>query len=353
MSYLAHPWRCMFAVALLASASMSARAANCSYTTETPAPLTSVSQLNGSITVGRDVPIGATIYTATFNTAAPGHLSCPAGSYTATRQYATSPGAPSSYIHPTLGAIYPTSVAGIGYAVWYSGSGLPANNPLTYTTPTVYLGATSFDVSFYKIGDVGQGTINGSELAPVELVMRGDSNVRVYLGRFIGSLNVVSKTCTTPDVDVDLGEHLVSELSGPGTYTKWVDVPLKLQNCPAFLGAFRRDLTNDNGFGTTTTTPNQIQYRVDATTTVIDAARSIMALKDADAATSAKGMGIQVAQAINESVGFGTSRGSGLTLTTVDGGTYTVPLRARYMQTGTSVSGGVADGQATVTFVYQ
>jgi type 1 fimbria pilin len=353
MSYFAHPWRCTIAVALLASASMSARAANCSYTTETPVPLTSVSQLGGAITVGRDVPIGTEIYKATFNTTAPARLSCPAGSYTATRQYATSPGAPSAYTHPTLGPIYRTSVSGIGYAVWYAGSGLPTNNSQTYNITTTFIGNTAFDVSFFKIGDVAAGTIQGSDLAQVELVMTGDSSLRAYLGRFIGTLNVVAKTCTTPDVTVDLGEHLVSELSGPGTATKWVDVPVRLQNCPAFHGAFRRDLTNDSGFATTHTTANQIQYRVDATTTVIDASRSIMALKDADADTSAKGVGIQVAQTANESVGFGTTRASGLTLTATDGGNYTIPLRARYVQTGPSVSGGMADGQATVTFVYQ
>jgi type 1 fimbria pilin len=185
------------------------------------------------------------------------------------------------------------------------------------------------------------------------LLMSGDAITRVYTGRFVGTLNIVAKTCTTPDVDVDLGEHLVSELSGVGTATKWVDVPVRLQNCPAFHGAYRLDLTEDSGFTTRATTANEIQYRVDATTTVIDASRSIMALKDADAATSAKGMGIQVAQAANESIGFGTTRASGLTLTATDGRNYTIPLRARYVQTGPAVSGGQADGQATVTFVYQ
>jgi len=352
MSYFAHPWRCTIAGLLLATASISARAANCNYPDEMPAARESVSQLGGAITVGRDVPIGTRIYTATFNSTLV-RLNCPAGSYTVSRKYATSPGTPSGYTHPTLGTIYRTSVSGIGYAAWYGSSGLPANSSQTFPITTDFGLTTAFDVSFFKIGDVAPGTIQGSDLAQVELVMIGDSSVRAYLGRFIGALNIVAKTCTTPDVDVDLGEHLVSELSGPGTATKWVDVPVRLQNCPAFFGAFRRDLTNDSGFTTTDTTANQIQYRVDATTTVIDASRSIMALKDAGAVTSAKGMGIQVAQAANESIGFGTTRASGLALTAADGGNYTVPLRARYVQTDPVVSGGKADGQATVTFVYQ
>ena len=353
MSYLAHPWRCMIAGLLLATASISARAATCAYTPQTPTPATFVANLGGSITVGRDVPVGTEIYRATFYSGAVPTLSCPAGSYTQARRYVTSPGIPSGLVLPGRGPIYRTPVPGIGYAAWYAGNGLPYTNQPTFAVTTVYYLNASLDVSFYKIGDVTPGTISASDMPQVEQVMTGDSSVRANIWQYVGALNIVGRTCTTPDVTVDLGDHLTTELGAVGTATKWVDVTLSLQNCPAYYGAFRRDLTDDSGFRTTNSTANQLQYRVDATTTIIDTNRSVMALSNATAPGTATGMGIQVVDANESPVGFGTTRASGLSLAAVDGRSYTIPLKARYMQTAADVTAGTANGQATVTFIYQ
>ena len=353
MSYFAHPWRCTIAGLLLATASITARAANCSYNTNMPAPLTFVGNLGGAITVGRDVPVGTQIYETTFNTSAAVQVTCPAGSYREVRRYVTSPGTPSGYVHPTRGPVYNTSVPGIGYAARFTERGLPVEFVHTFGITTNFSMPTAIDITFYKVGDVAPGRIRASDLPELEHLMVGDSAILLNTWRFVGSLDIVGRTCTTPDVSVDLGDHLTTELGAVGAATKWVDVPLRLQNCPAYFGASRRDLTDDSGFRTTQLNPNQLRYRVDATTTIVDAARSVMTLSNAAAPGTATGVGIQVADTNESPVGFGTTRASGLTLTDVDGGSYTIPLKARYMQTAANVTGGVANGQATVTFVYQ
>lgn len=351
MSYFAHPWRCTIAGLLLATASVTARAANCDYNSEMPAPRTLIGTLGGAITVGRDVPVGTQIYETTYSTTPAVRLTCPAGSYREVRRYVTSPGTPSGYVHPTRGPVYKTSVPGIGYAARFTERGLPIEFVHTFGITTDFGMPTAIDITFYKVGDVAPGSIRASDLPELEHLMVGDSAVLVNTWRFVGSLDIVARTCTTPDLTIDLGEHLVTELKGAGTATNWVDVPVKLQDCPAFFGASRNDLTDNSGYRTTRQVSNELQYRVDATT-IVDGVQSIMALSNATAPGTATGMGIQVVDANESPVGFGTTRKSGLTLTAVDGRSYTIPLKARYMQTAANVTAGTANGQATVTFVY-
>jgi type 1 fimbria pilin len=246
-----------------------------------------------------------------------------------------------------------TSLPGIGYTAWYAGNGFPYTGRHTFDVTTTYTMKTAVDITFYKIGNVTPGTIRASDLPLLEQVMIGDTAVRANVWQYVGSLNIVSRTCTTPDVAVNLGDHLTTELSAVGEATTWVDLTLSLQDCPAYNGAFRRHLSDENGFRQTEFSSNQLQYRVDATTSIVDGPRSVMALSNAGAAGTATGVGIQVVDASESPIGFGTTRSSGLTLTTVDGETYTIPLKARYMQTAANVTAGTANGQATVTFVYQ
>ena len=352
MMYLTHPWRCAIVGLLLANESISARAANCAYTPTTPTELTFVANLGGSITVGRDVALGSQIYQAAFSGGARPTLSCPAGAYTLTRSYITPPGVPSGFVDGARGQIYLTSVPGIGYAASYLGNGLPYATQQLFSRDTIYSATTVLDISFFKIGDVAPGTIRAVDLPEVEQVMTGDASVRANLWRFVGTLDIVASTCTTPDVTVDLGDHQLTELNGVDTATNWIDVPVRLQDCPGYFGSYRRDVTDDSGFRTAAANANQLRYLVDSTTAIIDAGRSIMALRNAGAPGTATGMGIQVALANETPVVFGRLRASGLSLTDVSGTSYTIPLKARYIQTSPDVAPGVADGQATVTLIY-
>ncbi len=124
-----------------------------------------------------------------------------------------------------------------------------------------------------------------------------------------------------------------NELTGIGSTTaNWVDVPIALNNCPAFFGAFRGATTNDSGV-TQRSTANQIAYRVDPVTSVVNPAQGVMALQPDGMNPTAQGIGIQLADAGNNPVSYGTARASGLALNQVDGASYTIPLKARYYQT--------------------
>jgi len=334
----------------LAGASASAKAASCTYTPETPRPIIREVQLGGSITVGRDRQVGDEIYRATLNTVAQARLNCPLGAHKAVRQYVTSPGTPSSYTHPRYGAVYPTSVPGIGYAIWYGGQNGPQlPQSVDYPGGADYLFNIAYDVSFFKIGNVTPGVINGAQLASIEGRMMGDSNIQAFVGRIIGSLNIVARTCTTPDVNVKLGDFRLDVLKGVGSTTPEVEVPIDLKNCPAFFGQYRRDLTNDSGVNIGVPTLNTIDYRVDPTSTVLVPAAGVVALTSG----GATGIGVQLKNTNKSPVTFGNQYRPNLTLTQVDGANYRISLWANYYQVSATTTPGKANATVTMTLIYQ
>jgi len=357
MTYPAHPWRCLLATLLLICVSVSAKAANCSYTSQTPARLVSVSNLTGSITVGRNTPIGSVIYRASFynNIATDVHISCPVGSFTAGYRY-ISPmfGEPAGYTHPQYGTVYKTSVQGVGYVVWRNGDPMPQLS--SYGGGGIFIMPTGFDVSFVKTGDVTPGVINGAELMNIEAMVEGDSVLQGFVSRFVGTLTVVANTCNTPDVFVDLGEHSTSELRGLDTTTPMVNVDIKLKDCPIFYGASRRTITEDGVVSDDAGSyrANDIIFSVSPVTRPINIIKGIMEIQNSGAAGSAQGVGIQL---LNDTTlvpyVLYSSRSGGLSLNENSGPDYIIPLKARYIQTGPTVTAGQADGLATVTLFYR
>lgn len=339
---------------LLSLLSPIAYAGTCAYTAETPTFIRAVTSITGSITVGRDVPVGTEIYQATFNTNRPANIHCQPGTYTRARRYTNNPYGLSDYVHPTYGRrVYLTSVPGIGAVVWWAGNALPTTATDTFNIPTTLLAATAFDISLIKIGDVGAGTIRGSDLPTFEYVELGDNTIRMLLGSFTGSLNIVSRTCSTPDVTVDLGTHQMNVLSGVGSGTNWVNVPIRLNSCPGFYDAHRRNLTNDDGVSMLNRTANQIRYRINPVTSIVNPTQGVMALQPDGVNQTATGIGIQMADGNSNPITYGSNRASGLALTATNNASYTLNLRARYYQTGTTPTSGQANGAATVTLIYE
>ena len=347
-------WLAATLLGMLYLHSPTATAGTCAYVPDYPTYLRAVSTITGSITVGRDIPIGTEVYRATFYTATVGRIFCQPGTYPRTRRFLTTPYPLSGYVHPTFGnRVYRTSVPGIGAVIWWNGQAFPTTATDTYTVPTSLYPELAFDLSLIKIGDVGAGTIRSTDLPTFEYVQLGDNTLRIEFGGFTGSLNVVSRTCTTPDVPVALGSHQMTELSGIGTSTNWVNVPIRLNNCPSFHDAFRRNLTEDSVVSLTNRTANAIRFRVNPVTSVVNQAQGVMALQPDGVNQTATGIGIQMADAGGVPLAYGVNRASGLALTATDNASYTFNLRARYYQTGTTPTSGQANGAATVTLIYE
>ncbi|WP_218001655.1 fimbrial protein [Paraburkholderia acidipaludis] len=140
------------------------------------------------------------------------------------------------------------------------------------------------------------------------------------------AINVVA--CTTPDVTVPLGTHKTTELTGVNTTTAAVGFNIALNNCPAGI--------------------NKVYYEIDNATSIANASQSVVAL---DGTSTATGMGVQI---LNSS-GSPQTLGSKVQYTgyNTSGGSFSIPLQARYYQTASAVTPGTANTSLTFIMTYQ
>nr|WP_226886261.1 fimbrial protein [Serratia ureilytica] len=164
---------------------------------------------------------------------------------------------------------------------------------------------------------------------------------------FTGAINVEAQTCTTPDVFVAMGKYDMGRyFTGKGSVTEWKDASIRLLNCPKFHGTVEAQYS-DNGTGSISgTTGNSLTLSLTPNTAVIDDANGIMSVKEGSG--SAGGVGIQLGYGASSPQSVRFSRAIKIPLPVTTPSAFTIPLRARYIQTESTVTPGTAD--ATVTF---
>lgn len=336
----------------------------------------------GMLSAGQDIPLGTIIYNMTWNDSNMGNqIRC--NTNISGGESARTPGislgvesAPyplSSWNgSPFPGKVYTTNIPGVGFAVWNNGNaaivGSPIiSEPFTVTVPdsstTQAMGSGSpLDVSLIKIGNIPPGnyTINASTFPvikkfwPASPLIANDVVSRRIT--FAGTLTVVAQTCTTPDVSVNLGSYDTSVLSSAGSATPWIDASIKLTDCPVFQGYFPGATHSVQITGSTTTPPasknNQFGIRLSPVGDIINAASGIMAVTSS--ANAATGVGIQIANGTPSTVGqlFNLSAELKINAPKTGVSTINIPLIARYIKTGSTVTPGRADGKVTFTVNY-
>ncbi|RDK08755.1 type 1 fimbrial protein [Cupriavidus lacunae] len=199
---------------------------------------------------------------------------------------------------------------------------------VTDTTPHSSPVGVQISVALVKTGQVPSGGIVGGTVAQIASI---DVNTVTSLLDNVNITNVriVPLLCTTPDVTVNMGTHRRDEFSGIGTFTSPIGFNIALNNCPAGM--------------------NSVSYRVDAVTTIVNASNSVVAL---DGSSTAAGVGVQLLDDTGSVFPLGTAKTmSGYSTGT--GGSYAIPLKARYYQTGATVTAGTANSAMTFTMTYQ
>lgn len=174
---------------------------------------------------------------------------------------------------------------------------------------------------------------------------------------FSGSIQIVSQTCTTPDVTVALGEHKVSEFPTVGSATPWKSFNIQLLNCPAFYGASTSLRNTDNGTSwvesNKTATPNVLQFSLTATNgTVAIYPGTVRLSPTSSGPASATGIGVQIVDDSLTAVRFSTLMPSNIT-PRATAGNYTIPLQARYIRITGALAPGPANAAVMFTINYQ
>lgn len=330
-----------------------------------------------NISAGPDLPLGSVIYRGTWqdkshtdqivcntnmSTVDYGQIRHELGIDSAPSPLSSWTGSPFS------GKVYTTNVPGIGIAVWYAGTSVTTTSPLVLQEYTIQVDSstlprtfgywTTFDISLIKIGETPPGNyvIDSSSFPVTKLYYTAKDNVAGFpiivrrIG-FSGVLNVSAQTCTTPDVNVDLSTHHISELSGGGV-TPWVGFNIQLTNCPIYKGYYGGGNPVDLVAGTyNSPTNNQFGIRLTPVDNIINATDGIMAVTPT--ANSATGVGIQVAiDETGSKTPFNFSQEKIYTSVLNGPSVINIPMAARYIKTGTTITPGRADGKITYTINY-
>ncbi|CAJ0681795.1 Fimbria adhesin protein [Ralstonia mannitolilytica] len=242
--------------------------------------------------------------------------------------------------------VYSTNISGIGYAVasipvsqcsgktyWVDGIETTNVDHKVYCKVNGMFGIQPMTakavVRFVKTAETtGTGTITAKQVGSFILKNNLSSWFYPEAKISISSFDVSSVSCTlgSAAINVNLGNVPVGAFKGVGTSpdtarTKAFDIPLTCSK-----GA-------------------SINLKLDGT--AYDATQGMLKLDDAG--TPAKGVAIQLLyddKPVELAKSFKWQTAS-------EDGTYAIPLKARYVQTDSSITPGAANGSATFTLTYQ
>lgn len=278
------------------------------------------------ISVQADMPVGSVFYEAQTSFGSSGqYASCASGSYNRGVKYQNGWVADSS-------GIAPTNVAGVGvrlYWVYSSSTILVPDDPyMTGTGPVgIYWpsGTPSWKIQLIKTGDITGGTLQSGAWAVYGVGNTLITTLNIGGG---GAITPTGCTVTNPDIPVPLGDHKKSEFGGAGSATAWQ--------------AFNIDLNCNKDA--------RINVQIDAAQDPSNVA-GVMKLDSAPGDMAATGVGVQLYFATdNSAIQFGQSKYYN---TSPNGGSETVQLKARYYQTASAVTAGLANATATFTLTYK
>ncbi|MCU6327472.1 fimbrial protein [Enterobacter quasiroggenkampii] len=206
-------------------------------------------------------------------------------------------------------------------------------------------------------GDTSHGIFDGASL-PRAIVYATDSASGVLdsnaaiIARFsfVGQVIYNAPTCAIEDKEVFLGKYPLSAFSG-STPTGWVDASITM-NCDRAFSSSSNSATSStaNGGSSSTSigTVNHYRTSIEAVNGFIDSGRGIMAI-DSGGAT---GVAVQISRYQREdsftSLEWDTSYNPAESTNT-----FVMPLYARYIKTGSSVTAGKANSKLLYTVEYK
>ncbi len=226
--------------------------------------------------------------------------------------------------------------------------------------------ATNGDITYVliKTGEITASSIDLTTLPKVETVVGGEnspgSDFAVFRPSLTGKLTFTQPTCTLAEASktVDLGKHNISVFAAANSVTPWVKASIDLINCnyvgPQF---YSYNILRYSSNNTVTTVANPIttnaiwSLSLTPATSVINDTNGIMAISSETG--SATGIGIQLSSSDTVLTPMKFSQPTTGTLVSGVNAMMTIPLYARYIKTGSTVTAGKANGKLTYVVEYK
>lgn len=259
--------------------------------------------------------------------------------------------------------IYKTSLEGIGVSLSNSHLNTPYTNEgggrsISYGT-RVYNDVLNVTLSVWSLsGNTSHGIFDAESL-PAVLLYATDSSSGVLddnaalIARvtFSGQVIYNAPTCVIEDKEIFLGKYPLSAFSG-NTATDWIDASVTMNCDRAFSSStqnrFVTSTANGGSSSSSIGTVNRYITSIEAVNGFIDSRRGIMEI-DSGGAT---GVAVQISRRKSEdtftSLEWETRYNPDETTNT-----FVMPLYARYIKTGSSVTAGKANSKLLYTVEYK
>lgn len=361
------------------------QAASCSGSAVNPANSTTIS-INNSSYVGNELPVGSVIYELYIGTAATGgEVICSQSGIRYGNYYiaTNSPLGPSFNLNGMI--VFPTNVNGVGVTMSrrngsivlaYISDVTPAMSSSVYSD-SGHASSSEFIIQLIKTGTIDSGSIVDASLFPsvksyydtVPGVPLDGFPITSWTANFMGSVSFISQTCTTPNVNVDMGTYSVSQsFNQPGATTPWVDSSIILKECPTFSGHHNSENSQRaRGLGSaiatgTNTAATLLTVSLTPASNIIDIANGVIEVDAAGSSgAAATGVGLQLGYTPNNINATATIPstiwipGMSWDVQPPNDGTssFKIPLAARYFQTSNTVTPGPANARVTFNIDYK
>lgn len=249
----------------------------------------------------------------------------------------------SDMVASSIGSVYETGIPGIGIKVWES-SGHGNISPVKpepqkwYQISNGWQGPAflyGLNLQLYVTGPIKPGLY--AEKIIVETWASRFTNSISGADRYVivklPGITVKALSCETPDIKVDLEKHRASEFSGINSTSTAKQFNFEIKNCSPGLNSVNytfkpaAGITLENSGATN-------QY--------------LTLTSDSDAT----GVGVQVLYDNNTNVLFNSKINYNKYKTAI-GGNYIIPMKARYIQTASTITGGKANSALEFTMSYE
>lgn len=181
-----------------------------------------------------------------------------------------------------------------------------------------------FIYRFVKIGTIKHGSVIG----PFTVGTINYGTLVTHNVTMTGSLIISASSCKTPDVSVNMGDYVASEVTGSRGQTHPVNFDIALNACPQGI--------------------DKVTYSLQANTPVIDRENGLVAL---DGASGAKGVGLRIMD--GDGTPLALDKAHVFSAYDVQGGDFKIPLSAAYIRLeGQELGFGTANTSMTFTMSY-
>ncbi|HGD3422668.1 TPA: fimbrial protein [Enterobacter hormaechei] len=324
---------------------------------------------------GNDIPIGGTIYKGRFQISGYIGITCDSSPWSlwSTLTVDNEPmGA--AHIMSTQaygsGPVYPTNVSGVGIMMGAGPSPFSSTSPLTQVGPFDSDAPNRgyyTDFALIKTGPVASGAVvNASSFPHVSWIVPTQSGytglpLQLLNTSFTGTIQFITETCTTPDVNVQMGKYdIVDAFTKAGDTTNWVDASVLMQNCPRFSGYYNEDNPQSSSDSGTMAGSMRTGNILTISLTPMNPVNSTVIGIDQDTG-SATGVGVQLGYTPDNIEASALSPAKiwsqGVTWDIKppsDGRTsFKIPLAARYYQISDTVTPGKANTKVTFNIDYK